>query len=112
MLSTNMWDYQVPSLVDHGYRCVLHDWRGDGRSDRPSSGYDLAPLATDLHTLIDELDLQNIRLVGHSGGAAVAVRYLAEHGGDRIHNLTLLSPMLPFLKHSPDNPDGLSEELF
>lgn len=112
MLSTNMWDYQVPFLVDHGYRCVLHDWRGHGRSDRPSSGYDIATLATDLHALIDELDLHNIRLVGHSGGAAVAVRYLAEHGRARVHNLTLLSPMLPFLKQTSDNPDGLPVELF
>ena len=72
MLSTSMWDYQVPFLVDRGYRCVLHDWRGHGRSDRPSSGYDMATLAADLDTLIEELDLHNVRLVGHSGGAAVA----------------------------------------
>jgi non-heme chloroperoxidase len=112
MLSTSMWDYQVPFLVDRGYRCVLHDWRGHGRSDRPSSGYDIATLAADLDTLINELNLHNVRLVGHSGGAAVAVRYLAKHGSNRVHNLTLLSPMLPFLKRTPDNPDGLPEELF
>ncbi len=41
MLSTNMWEYQIAFLVDHGYRCVLLDWRGHGRSDRPSSGYDI-----------------------------------------------------------------------
>lgn len=112
MLSTSMWDYQVSFLVDRGYRCVLHDWRGHGRSDRPSSGYDMATLAADLDTLIEELDLNNVRLVGHSGGAAVAVRYLAEHGSNHVHNLTLLSPMLPFLKRTADNPGGLPEELF
>jgi non-heme chloroperoxidase len=78
MLSTSMWDYQVPFLVDRGYRCVLHD----------------------------------VRLAGHSGGAAVAARYLAEHASKRVHNLTLLSPMLPFLKRTPDNPGGLPEDLF
>jgi non-heme chloroperoxidase len=112
MLSTDMWDYQVPFLVDGGYRCILHDWRGHGRSDRPPSGYDMATLATDLATLIAELDLHDIRMIAHSGGAAVAVRYLAEHGSDRVHSLTLLSPMLPFLKRTADNPGGLPEELF
>jgi len=51
-------------------------------------------------------------LVGHSGGAAVAVRYLAERGSNRVHSLTLVSPMLPFLKQTADNPGGLPEELF
>jgi pimeloyl-ACP methyl ester carboxylesterase len=72
----------------------------------------MATLATDLGTLMDELDLHDVRLVGHSGGAAVAVRYLAERGGDRVRNVALLSPMLPFLKRTADNPGGLPEELF
>jgi pimeloyl-ACP methyl ester carboxylesterase len=112
MLSTNMWEYQVPYLVDHGYRCVLHDWRGHARSDRPSSGYNLQTVAGDVAALVDHLDLCDIRLVGHSMGAAVAVRYLATDGRARVRNLTLLSPMLPFLKRTYDNPEGVPEELF
>jgi pimeloyl-ACP methyl ester carboxylesterase len=112
MLSTNMWEYQVPYLVDHGYRCVLHDWRGHGRSDRSSTGYDFQTIAGDVAALTDHLDLCDIRLLGHSMGAAVAVRYLGNHGRGLVRNLTLLSPMLPFLKQTHDNPDGIPEELF
>jgi non-heme chloroperoxidase len=112
MLSTDMWEYQVPYLVDHGYRCVLLDWRGHGRSDRPPTGYDLQTLASDVADLVNELDLCDLRVVGHSMGAAVAVRYLQTGDGSRVRNLTLLSPMLPFLKQTEDNPDGVPEELF
>lgn len=112
MLSTNMWEYQVPFLVDHGYRCVLLDWRGHGRSDRPSTGYDINTLAGDVSALVDQQDLCDIRLVGHSMGAAVAIRYLGTGGAARARNITLLSPMLPFLKQTEDNPEGVPEELF
>jgi pimeloyl-ACP methyl ester carboxylesterase len=112
MLSTNMWEYQIPYLVDHGYRCVLLDWRGHGRSDRPAVGYDIQTLADDVAVLVNLLDLCDIRLVGHSMGAAVSVRYLNTAGGSRVRNLTLLSPMLPYLKQTSDNPDGVPEALF
>ncbi len=112
MLSTDMWEYQVPYLVGHGYRCVLLDWRGHGRSDRPPAGYNIQTLADDVSALTEHLDLCDIRLVGHSMGAAVAVRYLHTADGSRVRNLTLLSPMLPFLKQTTDNPEGLPEELF
>jgi non-heme chloroperoxidase len=116
MLSTDMWAHQVPFLVEQGYRCVLFDWRGHGRSDRSSSGYDIQTLADDVSTLAELLGLDDIRLVGHSMGAAVAVRYLYEHqhehGRSRVRNLTLISPMLPFLKQTADNPEGLPESLF
>jgi len=112
MLSTNMWEYQIPALVEHGYRCVLLDWRGHGRSDRPSGGYDVETLAADVATLAERLDLRDVRLVGHSMGAAVAVRFLAEHAAGRVRNLTLVSPMLPFLRQAEDNPEGIPEALF
>ena len=51
-------------------------------------------------SVVEELDLDNVRLVGHSGGAAVAVRYLAERGSNRVHSLTLVSPMLPLTRSS------------
>jgi pimeloyl-ACP methyl ester carboxylesterase len=67
MLSTEMWDYQVPFLVEHGYRCSARLAR-TRRSDRPPTGYDVTTLAADLDALTEALDLRNVRLVGHSGG--------------------------------------------
>lgn len=112
MLSTDMWEYQLTHLVEHGYRCVLLDWRGHGRSDRPSAGYDLQTLASDVAALVNLLDLRDIRLVGHSMGAAVATRFLVEHGDGRVRSLALIAPVLPFLKQTEDNPEGIPEALF
>ena len=52
------WGYQVPFLVRHGYRVVLVDSRGHGRStydERPFS-YDL--MASDVLAAMDELQLE------------------------------------------------------
>jgi len=43
-----LWDYNVPFFCDRGMRCVAFDRRGHGRSDVPSTGYDLDTLARDL----------------------------------------------------------------
>lgn len=37
-MSSQMWQYQVRSLADHGLRCVAYDRRGHGRSSLPSWG--------------------------------------------------------------------------
>ncbi|WP_226874019.1 alpha/beta fold hydrolase [Microbispora sitophila] len=34
VLHSDMWEYQLPFFVEHGYRCVALDRRGHGRSDR------------------------------------------------------------------------------
>jgi pimeloyl-ACP methyl ester carboxylesterase len=108
-LNADMWEYQVPFFVEQGYRCVLYDRRGHGRSDRPSAGYDLDTLAADLAGLIQHLDLRQVTLVGHSAGGAEVARYLARHGQDRVARVAFVSAVLPFLKQSADNPEGLPE---
>ncbi|MGE5222575.1 MAG: alpha/beta fold hydrolase [Omnitrophica WOR_2 bacterium] len=67
------WGYQVPALVKSGYRVVLIDSRGHGRStsdDRPYS-YDL--LASDVLAVMDALHIQKAGLVGWSDGACTAL---------------------------------------
>ena len=44
-LNSDMWEYQLPALVDRGLRCVAYDRRGCGRSDQPGEGYDFDTLA-------------------------------------------------------------------
>ncbi|MEV7012394.1 alpha/beta hydrolase [Streptosporangium sp. NPDC051022] len=108
-LSSDMWEYQVPFFVDRGYRCVLLDRRGHGRSDRPSGGYDMDTRADDLATLVEHLDLREITLVGHSAGGAEVARYLARHGEERVARVAFVSAVLPFLKRTDDNPEGAPE---
>ncbi|GAA4462219.1 alpha/beta fold hydrolase [Phytohabitans houttuyneae] len=112
MMSSAMWDFQVPVLVDRGYRCVTYDRRGCGRSGRPGGGYDYDTLADDLAALVERLDLREVTLVGGAMGAGEAVRYLTRHGDARVRQLVLVSPVTPFLMRTQDNPDGVDLDFF
>ena len=108
-LGADMWEYQVPFLVEQGFRCVLLDRRGHGRSDRPSTGYDLDTLADDLGALLEHLDLTDVVLVGHSAGGAEIARYLARHGEDRVRKVAFIASVLPFMLLTDDNPAGIPQ---
>ncbi|MEV0071218.1 alpha/beta hydrolase [Amycolatopsis sp. NPDC050768] len=111
VLNAGMWEYQVPFFVEQGFRCVLLDRRGHGRSDRPSSGYDADTGADDLAALIEHLDLRGITLVAHSAGGGEAARYLSRHGEERVSRVAFLASTLPYLKLTEDNPEGIPEAL-
>src|SRR5690349_1442790 len=67
-LSSAMWEYQMLPLSEQGLRCIAYDRRGHGRSDEPGRGYDFDTLADDLAEVINQLDLNEVTLVGHSMG--------------------------------------------
>ncbi|GAA4994736.1 alpha/beta hydrolase [Yinghuangia aomiensis] len=106
-LNGDSWEYQMHHFLEHGYRCVLPDRRGHGRSDRPRTGYDVNTRADDLAGLIELLDLQDVTLVAHSCGGGEAVRYLSRHGSDRVARLAMLAPTIPFMMQTDDNPVGV-----
>ena len=49
-LDSRSWEPQLHPLLDAGYRVILYDRRGFGRSSRPTEGYDFDTLAGDLDT--------------------------------------------------------------
>ncbi len=98
-------------LVGKGVRCIAYDRRGHGRSGQPWQGYDNDTLADDLSTLIDQLDLHEVTLIGHSMGTGEVLRYLSRHGAGRVARVALLSPTLPYLLKTPDNPDGVDRSV-
>ncbi len=111
-LNGDMWQYQTAEFANHGLRCITYDRRGHGCSDHPSSGYDTNTLADDLAKVMDSLDVSNAVLIGHSMGCGEIVRYLARHGSRRVARIVLLAPTTPYLKQTPDNPDGIPEQAF
>jgi non-heme chloroperoxidase len=111
-LSGRAWDKQVPVLLDAGHRVITYDRRGFGDASRPSTGYDYDTFAADLKTLLDELDLRDVTLVGHSMGTGEVTRCIGKYASDRIARGVLVSPIPPFLLETDDNPDGLPGSLF
>lgn len=67
------WSYQVPVLVAHGYRAVVIDSRGHGRSTRDARPFSYELMASDVVTVMDRLKLDKAGLVGWSDGACTAL---------------------------------------
>jgi pimeloyl-ACP methyl ester carboxylesterase len=67
------WGYQVPALVENGYRAVLMDSRGHGRSTRDERPFSYELMASDVLALMDALHLETAALVGWSDGACTAL---------------------------------------
>ena len=114
-LNADIWEYQLVELADQGLRCVAYDRRGHGRSSDPGRGYDYDRLADDLAAVINQLDLTDVTLVGHSMGNGEAVRYLQRHGsardraaGDAEHDPASVDQRLQPADRRPEaGPPGL-----
>jgi len=96
-LSGEAFKDQVPALQQAGYRVVTYDRRGFGRSDKPKSGYTYDTLAEDLHTLLTELDLSDVTVVGFSMGGGEVARYCSKYGGERLRSVVFASAVPPYL---------------
>jgi pimeloyl-ACP methyl ester carboxylesterase len=92
--SIRSWYYQLESLPRAGFRTIAYDHRGHGQSVLGTGGHSVENLALDLRTVIEELDLRDVVLVGHSmGGGAVQafVTQFADLATERIAGIVLLS---------------------
>ncbi|MGI4791762.1 MAG: alpha/beta fold hydrolase [Janthinobacterium lividum] len=67
------WGYQVPALVKAGYRVVLIDSRGHGRSTRDERPFSYELMASDVLAVMDFLHLKKATLAGWSDGACIAL---------------------------------------
>jgi pimeloyl-ACP methyl ester carboxylesterase len=111
-LDSQMWEYQVNVLAGKGIRCITYDRRGFGKSDRPRHGYNYDVLASDLKSLIDELNVEKVTLVGFSMGGGEVARYIGRYGTEKIDKVVLISSVTPFMLQTGDNPDGLPQSQF
>jgi non-heme chloroperoxidase len=109
-LSSRSWEPQLAPLVEAGYRVVTYDRRGFGQSSQPWSGYDYDTFAADLRSVIEQLDLQDVTLVGFSMGGGEVARYIGTYGTERIAGAVLASAVPPYLYVSGDNPDGALDD--
>ena len=73
------WGYQVPALVENGYRAVVIDSRGHGRSTRDEKTYSYELMASDVLAVMDSLNIEKPALVGWSDGACISAILAALH---------------------------------
>jgi pimeloyl-ACP methyl ester carboxylesterase len=111
-LSGRSWEKQVPALLEVGFRVITYDRRGFGESSRPTFGYDYDTLAEDLHSVLAELDLRDVTLVGFSMGGGEVARYLGTYGSERVSKAVFMAAIPPFLLKTADNPTGVDGSVF
>ncbi|WP_141746228.1 alpha/beta fold hydrolase, partial [Streptomyces sp. EN16] len=94
-LDGQSWEKQTDALVKAGYRVITYDRRGFGRSSKTMSGYDYDTFAADLDTVLTQLDLRDVVLVGFSMGSGEVARYLGVHGSERVAKAAFLGSLQP-----------------
>jgi non-heme chloroperoxidase len=111
-LCSDSWESQAFFLASKGFRVVMHDRRGHGRSSQPWDGNDMDHYADDLAQLIAHLDLNKVSLFGFSTGGGEIARYVGRHGTSRVVKLGLISAVPPLMLKTKTNPGGLPIEVF
>ncbi|MFK0571450.1 alpha/beta fold hydrolase [Endozoicomonas sp.] len=81
-----------PAFVKAGYRNIILDLPGFGRSDKPENAeYHLDFFVENLNQLIEKLALQNVILLGNSLGGAIALGQALKYP-NTVSQLILMAP--------------------
>jgi pimeloyl-ACP methyl ester carboxylesterase len=70
------WKNVIPSLSAMGYRVIVPDQLGWGRSDKPDLHYSFHMLAANTKQLLDSLGITQITVLGHSMGGMLGARFV------------------------------------
>jgi len=83
------WKYVFPSDPD-GFRVILPDLRGHGRSTNPSGEFTFRQAALDLFALLDHLGIETVKAIGLSGGG-ITLLHMATLQPSRIASMIVVS---------------------
>jgi pimeloyl-ACP methyl ester carboxylesterase len=86
------WRDVAQALAAAGYRVIVPDQVGWGKSSKPDIRYSFQLLAANTAHLLDTLGLQKVAVVGHSTGRMVAVRSALMYP-ERVTQLVLEDPI-------------------
>ena len=99
-----LWQAQIQALSVH-YPVVALDPRGQGESEVPDHGYDIARRATDIHEFLQPY--QNVLLVGWSLGALEILEYVNRFGEERLAGMVLVDSSVGELPVPPPGGEFL-----
>ncbi len=86
------WVSTARALAAAGYRVVIPDQIGWGKSSKPDIHYSFELLAANTAHLLDSLDIQKVAVLGHSTGGMLAVRFALLYPA-RVTRLILEDPI-------------------
>jgi len=79
----------IASGLTPAHSILALDLRGRGHTDKPPTGYSLQHHTRDIFYLLNDLDLKQVILMGHSLGAYVALAFAAAYP-DRVEKIVLV----------------------
>lgn len=89
----NYWADTIRSLAGAGYRVVVPDQIGFGKSAKPKAfQYTFQQLARNTQALLDSIGVEKYAVVGHSMGGMLATR-MALMFPERVERLVLVNPI-------------------
>jgi len=86
------WHEVAQWLAEQGYRVIVPDQIGWGKSSKPDIRYSFQLLAANTAHLLDTLGIQKVTLIGHSTGGMLAVRFTLMYP-ERVAQLVLEDPI-------------------
>ena len=89
---SSYWAPVIKTLSNAGYRVVVPDQIGFGKSSKPASDLHFDTLARNTIALIDHLQLKQVDIVAHSLGGMLGVRITRAYP-DRVSHLLLAAPI-------------------
>src|SRR4030081_660986 len=89
---SSYWAPVIKTLGDAGYRVVVPDQIGFGKSSKPAADLHFDTLARNTVALLDHLGIAKVDIVAHSLGGMLGIR-IARAYPDRIEHLLLAAPI-------------------
>src|ERR1700757_3018952 len=77
-LNSAAWPATFVEQLARRFTVITLDNRGTGLSDKPVQGYAIANMARDVHGLLEELELEQVHLLGYSMGGAIAQAFVRQ----------------------------------
>ncbi len=102
------WAWQTPALKAAGFRCIVPDLRGHGRSSVVEDGYTPRGYAADLAALLGQLNTGPVVAIGHSMGGATVVALAVEHP-ECVRAVVPVDSAYGFAEEMPGQMTGMVE---
>jgi len=99
--SASYWKPQIPALLENGFRVIVYDQLGTGRS-RPASlktDYTIDDMATEVLEIVESTGTKAYHFVGHALGGLVGLS-LAMHRAKGLQTITLINTWAKIAGHT------------
>ena len=89
---SSYWEGAIKTLTQAGYRVIVPDQIGFGKSSKPAFDLHFDDLARQTMTLLDELGVEKADVIGHSMGGMLGVRFARTYP-ERVERIVLAAPI-------------------